>query len=297
MTGTQRPTPPPVPWEEEQSRRWLAHLELREAPLLPVLDALLDRSGLAPGERVLDVGCGAGPTTGAAARLVGPSGRVTGVDVSPAMIAAARNHVGDDGVDWLVADAARHTFAPQSYDVVISRFGVMFFADPVAAFANLAAACRAGGRAVFAVWPLRDRSDFFSRPLDVLAATFRRLGVPLVLPPPDRGPFALGAPEQLRETLTAAGWSDVEIVADEQPLYLGGAGATNQQALDFVTELGPTRTALEGQPSDLVAAVRADLLAAFDSWRDAIGVALSGGVLYVSARPGQRLADPVGPAA
>lgn len=271
-------------WDEVTSQRWLAQLDVREATVAPVLEALLHAADLRPDERVLDVGCGAGPTTLAAAARVGASGTVTGADISPAMIEAARTRSPDAQVDWLVADAEQHPFPVGSYDVVISRFGVMFFADPLRAFSNLAAACRAGGRLVVAVWPVRDRSDFFSRPLEVLIKTGERLGRPLPLPPTDGGPFSLGDPDRLSRLLTDAGWRDVTVEIDQRLLYLSGPGASDEQAVDYVLDLGPARLALADQPAELVQAARTDLQRALRDWRDDVGVGLPAGFLIVSAR-------------
>ncbi|HYP44764.1 MAG TPA: class I SAM-dependent methyltransferase [Propionibacteriaceae bacterium] len=271
-------------WDEETSRHWLAEVNAREALLVPVLEALMEAAELSTGERVLDVGCGAGTTTLAAAVRVGPQGVVTGVDISPAMIAAARERAADEQVDWLVADAEQHRFPAGSYDAVISRFGVMFFADPLRAFRNLAAACREGGRLVVVVWPLRDRSDFFTRPLQVLVGTGQRLGRALPLPPVNRGPFSLGDPERLHRLLSDAGWRDITIDLDQRKLYLGGPGASVEQAVDFVLDLGPAQMALGEQPAELVDTARSDLARALLGWKDDVGFGLPGGFLVVSAR-------------
>jgi SAM-dependent methyltransferase len=271
-------------WDEEMSQRWLQQVDVREAPLVPVLEALLQAADLRPGERVLDVGCGAGLTTVAAAARVGAEGPVTGTDISPAMITAARERSTPAQVDWLVADAEQHAFPEGSYDAVISRFGVMFFADLLRAFGHLAAACRLGGRLVVAVWPTRDRSEFFTRPLEVLVRTGERLGSPLSLPPVNGGPFSLGDPDRLRRLLTDAGWRDVTIDRDQRTLYLGGAGASVDQAVDYVFGLGPAQLALAEQPAELVDAARADLTRELQDWEDDSGFGLPGGVLVVSAR-------------
>jgi SAM-dependent methyltransferase len=272
-------------WDDAASERWLAQLDVREAPLAPVLDALFDRADLQRGETVLDVGCGAGPSTLEAARRVSP-GRVTGVDFSSGLIEAARSRAADLPIDWMVADAQTAEFARAAYDVVISRFGVMFFTDPERAFANLAGACRPDGRLVVAVWPIRGRSAFFARPLDVLSLTFQRLGIKARLPPDDRGPFALGDRDRTTRMLRAAGWVDVDISSDERPLYLGGPGATDEQAAHFCLSFGPVNIMLADQPEDVREAVRRDLLAALPDWRDDVGIGLPGGVMLVSARRG-----------
>ncbi|MDZ4236127.1 MAG: class I SAM-dependent methyltransferase, partial [Dietzia sp.] len=124
-------------WTPERVARWLQQSEGIERQLAPASAVLLDTAALQPGERLLDVGCGTGPTTRDAAAAVGPSGRVTGLDISADMIEAARS-VSPESIDWIVADVATWDPPPGAWDVVISRFGVMFFADPVTVFANLA---------------------------------------------------------------------------------------------------------------------------------------------------------------
>jgi SAM-dependent methyltransferase len=114
-------------WDEDRVAWWLANADARERQLQPVSDALFDRASLLPGERVLDVGVGSGPTTGQAWEAVRPDGSVTGIDIAPAMIAAARQRITAPEIEWIVGDAASYDFAPRSYDAVISRFGVMFF--------------------------------------------------------------------------------------------------------------------------------------------------------------------------
>ena len=121
-----------IGWDEARAAWWLAGAEEREKQLRPVSDALFARAALQPGENVLDVGVGSGPTTWQAWDAVHPSGSVTGVDISSSMIAAARQRVPVADIEWIVADAATLAFTPGHYDAVISRFGVMFFADPVA---------------------------------------------------------------------------------------------------------------------------------------------------------------------
>jgi ubiquinone/menaquinone biosynthesis C-methylase UbiE len=139
-------------WDEERVAWWLATADARERRLQPVSEALFARASLQPGERVLDVGVGSGPTTGQAWEAVRPDGSVTGIDIAPPMITAARQRVTASEIEWIVGDAASYDFAPKTYDAVISRFGVMFFTDPVAAFRNLGEATRPGGRLIVSVW-------------------------------------------------------------------------------------------------------------------------------------------------
>ena len=130
--------------------------------LHPLSDALFDRASLQPGERVLDVGVGSGPTTGQAWEAVRLDGSVTGIDIAPPMIAAARQRVIAPEIEWIVGDAASD-FPPRTYDAVISRLGVMFFTDPVAGFHNLCEATRPWPHRHSVVEPVRHRT--FRHPL------------------------------------------------------------------------------------------------------------------------------------
>src|SRR5262249_32610881 len=149
-----------------------------------------------------------GPATHRAAREVGPDGHVTGLDISAEMLAAAAAQPDQDGQDgvaplaWLAADAV--TWQPQrhTYDVVLSRFGVMFFSDPAAAFRALATATRPGGRLAMVVWARRDESELFAVPLHAALGELRRRGVTVQVPPDDDGPFSLHDPATVAALLT-----------------------------------------------------------------------------------------------
>jgi ubiquinone/menaquinone biosynthesis C-methylase UbiE len=154
----------------------LANADAREKQLQPVSDALFDRASLQPGERVLDVGVGSGPTTGQAWEAVRPDGSVAGIDVAPPMIAAARQRITASEIEWIVGDAASYNFSPRTYDAVISRFGVMFFSDPVAAFRNLCEATRPSGRLIVTVWSQLYATGLFGIPYTVATTTLHRLG-------------------------------------------------------------------------------------------------------------------------
>ena len=166
-------------WSGERVARWLRQAPGLERQLAPVSEVLFEAARLRPGESVLDVGCGTGPTTFAAARAVGPTGRVWGLDVSGEMLAAARAVAGERAdaaaapVDWVEADAVTWLAEAAAHDVVLSRFGVMFFSAPLAAFTNLARATRAGGRLAFASWRRRDESELFAVPLHATLGVLR----------------------------------------------------------------------------------------------------------------------------
>jgi SAM-dependent methyltransferase len=285
-------------WDEERSRLWLETIDARERQLETISDALFEHAALAPGERVLDIGCGSGSTTARAAGLVAPevgghpaaleeTGRVVGVDVSPAMIAAARERYPRPAIEWLVADAQSYHFAASSFDVVISRFGTMFFADPAVALANLAVACRPGGRLTVTVWQRRSAIPYFAIPLAIVLETLDRAGARHRPPPAeDAGPFSMSSEARVRELLTGAGWTNVACTADDRPVYLGGPGEPSH-AVETAIRSHVVQDVLADQPSEVVDDVRSALLIMAQERHDGAGVPLHSGIWIVTAmRPG-----------
>jgi ubiquinone/menaquinone biosynthesis C-methylase UbiE len=271
---------PPM-WDEDRAASWLATADARERQLQPVSDALFDRASLQRGERVLDVGVGTGPTTGQAWEAVGPDGSVTGIDIAPSMIAAARQRVTASQIEWIVGDAASYNFPPRTYDAVISRFGVMFFTDPVAGLQNLCEATRSGGRLVVAVWSHLYASGFFGIPYTVATTTLHRLGAEYQGFPPDGSLFSLGRPETIREVLGAAGWADVETTVDNRLLYRPPDPVA---AARMTMASGPVQALLEDQPEMVRAEVEVALTADYKHRQTGSGIGLPAGFIVVAAR-------------
>jgi SAM-dependent methyltransferase len=195
-------------WNGPAGENWVANQAPLDALMAGITAALLDEIAPAPGQRILDVGCGAGETAIALARAVGPTGTVTGVDISEPLLSLARDRAGKAGVGNLVlldADAAVYPFEAESVDRVISRFGLMFFADPVAALRNIATALRRGGDLVFVAWAAADRNPWFSLPL---AAAVERLGPPEPGSPDAPGPTAFRDIARVVGILEAAGFAE-----------------------------------------------------------------------------------------
>ncbi|RUM00379.1 class I SAM-dependent methyltransferase [Rhizobium chutanense] len=173
-------------------------------------------AGVAPGDRVLDIGCGAGQTTREAARAA-TQGEVVGVDTSAEMLEVARQRSADEGLRNVVfeqADAQFHAFPAASFDLCISRFGVMFFADPAAAFANIGRAMRPGARLVWMVWQSRERNDWSGAIRQALApGTAVSTGGP--------NPFSLGDPPIARDLLSDAGFTSIDFADVREPVFYG----------------------------------------------------------------------------
>ncbi len=207
-------------WNDVAGPLWVAAEEEIELHAGPFGKAALAVAAPAVGEMVLDVGCGCGSTTVALAAAVGAGGGVLGVDLSAVMLARAEERVAASGVSHVRlrrADAQVVDLEPGSFDLVFSRFGVMFFADPIGAFANLRRALRPGGRMVFACWQAPSANPWMAVVNRGAARIFS-----LEPPPPDGpGPFGLCDPDRIDAILRAAAFSSIEISSHEERLQLG----------------------------------------------------------------------------
>lgn len=243
-------------WAGERVQRWLRLADALDRQLSPVNDVLFPAAALAPGERVLDVGCGEGRTTRRAAAQVGPSGSVVGLDVSDEMLVRASQVPAPDGaatIDWIAADVSAGSSAWQPdppFDAVISTFGVMFFDDPSTAFATLAEATRPGGRLAAAVWCARDESELFGLPLAVATEVLDRHGRDYEPLAGDEGAFSIHSASIAESLLGGAGWADVGYAVHRLPMQLAG-GLAPAEAATASLDFGPIRYRVEGQPEEL----------------------------------------------
>ena len=273
-------------WNEEAGPKWIALHDVIDGQIAPLGRLAMDRAAIAPGERVLDVGCGCGGTTVEIARRVGAESRVAGVDISRPMLEEARRRAAAAGAGhahFEQADAQVHAFAAASFDVVFSRFGVMFFVDPAAAFANLRRALRPAGRLAFACWQSLQDNPWMLVPL---GAALQHLPPPPIPAPDAPGPFSFADPERVRRILAEAGFRDIALEAVHQTLTVGGGGSVDAAA-DFVLQMGPTARVLQdADPAlrDAVAASVRTALAPYHTAQD--GVRMPSAAWIVTARPG-----------
>jgi SAM-dependent methyltransferase len=271
-------------WNVQSGPRWVRMQERLDAQLDPLGLAVMHRAEVKPGEQVLDVGCGCGQTALELAERVGPQGSVLGVDISQPMLARARERqrVGKiENLEFLWADAQTHPFERERFDLVYSRFGVMFFDDPPAAFGNLRSALRSNGRLCFTCWQALERNDWIRVPLRAAA---QHLELPTPSSPGAPGPFALADPSRVRRILEAGGFTDVRCEAHTTELSLGGA--TNvHEAVEFLLEIGPIAALLRDADAPLRARVAQAIREALTPHVRQDGVSLQGEAWIVWARP------------
>lgn len=265
-------------WNEEVGKRWTQQQERLDRLIAVFGEAAMRVAVPGQGERVLDVGCGCGDTSLALAQAVGPEGAVLGVDVSAPMLARAEARAADmPTIRFQLGDAS---VAPLGgpFDLLFSRFGVMFFADPPAAFAHLRRALKPGGRMAFVCWRAFTANPWVSIPA---FATMRVLGPPKVAPDPQApGPFAFADADRVRAILAAAGFRAIEIAPFDATMRVG---ADLDDAMVTTMQVGPVsammREAGDAQRAEVMAAVR-DALSAHVT---PDGVMLAGATWIVSA--------------
>ncbi|HEY2512299.1 MAG TPA: class I SAM-dependent methyltransferase [Polyangiaceae bacterium] len=267
-------------WNGDAGAQWVTDQVERDAMLVRFGEAAIRASAVAAGEAVLDVGCGCGTTTFALADAVGPKGRVVGLDISAPML--ARAHAGrgaHTNVAFELGDAGAVAQPPAAFDLLFSRFGVMFFADPVGSFTHLAKTLRPGGRLAFVCWRPIAENPWAHLPLEL---AIREVGAPPPADPEAPGPFAFADPARVRRLLEASGFASVEVSPfDTSTVY----GATPALAAVRLATMGPAMRLL-AKKDDAAATARAiaALEEALGAHATDAGVALSGAAWIVTAR-------------
>lgn len=268
-------------WNGPAGEKWARHSSETDRNLAEAADAVLRLAAVKPGERVLDVGCGAGAASMMLAGAVGPSGFVRGVDVSKPLLAMARRRAQAANVAFLEADAASHSFSPE-HDLIFSCFGVMFFADPAVAFANLRKSAAKGGRLVFVCWRGVEENAWVSLPWKA-ARPLLPEQKPVRADAP--GPFAFADRERVQAILAQAGFSDIAFARFDGLMDLGRSPA---KAGFQVTQLmGPTMRALRDADEETRARVEGAVREALASHLARTGhIRLGIACWLVSARAG-----------
>jgi SAM-dependent methyltransferase len=267
-------------WNGPGGHTWVARQAHTDITLRPVTEALLAFAAPRAGERVLDVGCGCGASTLEFARAVAPAGRVAALDISGPMLAEAAARAAAAGivnVDWRHADAA--TTVLDRFDLLTSNFGLMFFGDPVAAFAHMARAANPGARMAFVCW----RSLAENPWIDVAM----RAVSPHIPPRPKGNPqapgmFAFADPERVSHVLAAAGWAPPRFEALDLGLDIA-AGHGLDEAVAQSTQIGAVHSWLRNQPTEIVARAVASIREALARHVDGTSVRLPGAMWLVSS--------------
>jgi len=272
-------------WNGRTGEKWVRFQDRLDAMLAPMGEAVIKAAAIAPGESVLDIGCGCGDTSLTAAAIVGASGRVLGLDISQPMVARARERAQQAGLPaaFTVADAATHDFTGANYDLLLSRFGVMFFDEPGSAFANMRKGLKSGGRLAFVCWRTATENAWASAPM--LAA------MPFLPPmepglPGAPGPFAFADKSRIEQILKNAGFSAISIAAYDHKLPLGASahGDPLDEALVQAMEIGPLGRMLSGLPDETRAKARAAVRDELARHVTPQGVMLAGAVWIVTAK-------------
>ena len=267
-------------WNGPGGQRWADRQATQDVVLAPVADVLIDRAGIEAGERIVDVGCGAGATTMAFAQKVGPTGHVLGIDISGPMLARARQLVPPGlRIDFALADATVHPFEPASFDLLASRFGVMFFAEPALSFANLHRALRPSGRLAFACWRDPRENPFFMAPLQAVYKHAPRLPQ---LGPEDPGPFSFASEARVQRILSEAGFSGIAMEPCDLVLDIA-VGRGLDAAVEGALEIGPAARALAEQPPEVVAAAARSIREALAAYASGRTVPLPASIWIVTA--------------
>ncbi len=267
-------------WENAEGEHWATNADRYTRVLRHYGALLVDALAPSPGERVLDVGCGNGDVALAVGAAVAPDGAVVGVDLSPDMLAVARSraeHAGLDHVELIQADASRWRTPTDPFDAATSRFGVMFFDDPVAAFANLRASLAPGARFVFACWQSLFDNEWMFLPA---AAVAEVLPLPVPADPHAPSPFAFADRDRVAALLGEAGFAGVDIEGVTAPVWVGNDA---EDAARFLETTGMGRVLFAEAAPEVVADAMARAADAVRPHETPDGIELSGAAWLVRA--------------
>ncbi|MEZ5959843.1 MAG: class I SAM-dependent methyltransferase [Hyphomonadaceae bacterium] len=259
MSNTGAPTQREY-WNGKVGDEWARQADLMDAMLAPLTSPAIELLALQSGERVFDIGCGAGSTTLKLAECVGPTGAALGVDISEPLLRLAneRSSAASSIARFINADVASTPILGAPFDAAFSRFGIMFFDDSAQAFAKIREALRPGGRFVFICWRTFQENGWSSAPLTALKSILKE---PVTPADPDApGPFRLQDPDKIKTITAAAGWRDVSIQPWNGDVLVGGGGGA-EAAAAFLLRIGPCARAIADQQLD--PALAAKLLSDF----------------------------------
>ena len=268
-------------WNGLGGERWTKAQESADRVLAPVSAALLARAAAQSGERVMDIGCGCGDTSIALAESVGPTGHVLGLDVSETMLARARQRAPRGAsVRLVLADATVHPFKPASYDLLVSRFGVMFFADPAASFANMRMGLRTGGHVAFACWREPKQNPWAMTPLQAVYKHVPRMPSP---GPDDPGLFSFAQDTRVRRILSDAGFASTSMEKCDISFDIAQGNGLDA-AVETALTLGPSMRAMKDATPEVKVACKTSIREALAPHVSGQSVPLGAGIWIVTAQ-------------
>ncbi|MEP4484093.1 MAG: methyltransferase domain-containing protein [Halioglobus sp.] len=271
-------------WNGDAGRRWAEEDDTMAQLLRPISEALIAYAKLDGCRSALDIGCGGGSQSVMLADELGEGARVTGVDISQPMLAVAEDKAAAPGhgratMEFVQADAATYEFVAEEFDLIFSRFGVMFFDEPVGAFTNIRPALQSDGRVVFCCWQPVKANDWTRIPLQ---AALQHVPAPAQADPNAPGPFAFSDPERVQNILQSSGFTDISVEPYSTSLHFGKT-ATLAQSVRELAMIGPVSRLLVGQEADVLEKV-------FDSMEEVLSphyrdgtLSLTGAVWFVTA--------------
>lgn len=270
-------------WNEVSGPKWVAMQEELDEQLEPLQGALIAYIGAKSGDAILDIGCGCGATSLALAGIVGAGGSVTGLDISRPMLDRAMQRgeqAGRENISFEEGDAQTQVLDDAAYDIVTSRFGIMFFADPLTAFVNFKSSLKADGCLTFMCWRSMQENPWMTVP--VMAAS-KHIELP---PPPEPGapgPFAFADKERLGGLLRDAGFASVEIEGFDNEMTMG-RGSDLDESIEFITKIGPLSRLLQDADGETVEKVKRAIREAVKPYQTSNGVELGASVWLVKAK-------------
>lgn len=270
-------------WAGERGEKWNSYLDQFEGGIAEIGIALIAAAEPVQGERVIDVGCGAGATSLEIARLVGQQGWVTGLDISPRLVETARGRAkaqAIENIDFLLGDATRVDVSGVEFDCLFSRFGVMFFDDPFAAFAHMHTFLSPRGRLTFACWGAASDNSWVAEPMAIVRQY-------VDVPPPEPhapGPFAFDEPDYVADILDRAGFIDVSLTPWRGDQLVGGPRSTPSSAADFLMNAVFVGEALAEQPQQIKDQALTELAELMSKYQAEDGIRMPAMAWLVSAK-------------
>jgi SAM-dependent methyltransferase len=269
-------------WNSASGKKWITFQAGIDATFSRINERLLERARPEIGNQVLDIGCGTGATSMDFARAVGSEGTIVGIDISQQLISLAEERRSESGLNQIayqLADAQTYGFKVNQFDLLTSRFGVMFFEHPISAFENLSTALRPGGRIVFASWAGIAGNPWFEVPRD---AAVEQLGKPSALPPTNPGPLAFADIKYVLDILDKAGFAECR--GEEERVYMTNPGSVEEVA-HLASNIGPAARILkefDGSNEDVVEIGR-EVAKSFENFSHEGGVRIPANINFFEA--------------